>query len=108
MASKKLVFALIVLLVFILGSCAASEISWSMRDSNDSDALRQLTGLPSVAVGNLNPSARNPGVEVFCTGLYDVPGGYCNYFSMGTPFVDFKMATNFTVTNNSTLNGSGK
>ncbi len=42
-------------------------------------------GLSSVAVGNLNPSARNPGIELLCTGLYDVPGGYCNYFTLGVP-----------------------
>jgi hypothetical protein len=31
-----------------------------------------------------------------CTGLYDVPGGYCSYFSLGVSFINFTMADNFT------------
>jgi hypothetical protein len=61
-----------------------------------------------LAVGNLNPSARNPGVELLCTGLYDVPGGYCNYFTMGVPSTNFSVPTSFTVVNNLNENGSGK
>jgi hypothetical protein len=90
------IFAIAILLAFVFISCAASEISWSMKKNNEA-SLRFVVGLPSVAVGNLSPSARNPGVEVLCTGLYDVPGGYCNYFSMGIPFIGFPMATNFTI-----------
>jgi hypothetical protein len=96
MRSKVLIYAIAILLTFVFVSCAVSEISWSIKE-NKTDSLRYLVGLPSVAVGNLSPSARNPGVEVLCTGLYDVPGGYCNYFSMGVPFITFPMATNFTV-----------
>jgi hypothetical protein len=84
-----------VLLAFVFLSCALSEISWSMKEDTP-DALRQVVGLPSVAIGNLNPSARNPGLELLCTGLYDVPGGYCNYFALGVPFINFTMAGNFT------------
>jgi hypothetical protein len=53
-----------------------------------------------VAVGNLNPSARNPGLELLCTGMYDVPGGYCYYNAWGVPFAGFPMATNFTIIGN--------
>ncbi len=94
-----------VLLAFVFLSCALSELSWAAKE-NSTDSLRQIVGLPSVAVGNLSPSARNPGLELLCTGLYDVPGGYCNYFTLGVSFIDFPMATNFTVVENST--GSGK
>ena len=96
MKSKTMIFAIALLLAFVFVSCVASEVSWSQKENNV-DSLHQVVGLPSVAVGNLSPAARNPGVEVLCTGLYDVPGGYCNYFSMGTPYISFPMATNFTV-----------
>jgi hypothetical protein len=102
--SKVLISAIAVLLVFVFVSCIASEISWSIKE-NHRDSLRYVVGLPSVAVGNLGPSSRNPGVEVLCTGLYDVPGGYCSYFSMGVPFTSFPMASNFTVIDNLTEDG---
>jgi hypothetical protein len=95
MKLKVLIYAAAILLTFVFVSCAVSEISWSIKE-NDADSLRYIVGLPSVAVGNLSPAARNPGVEVLCTGLYDVPGGYCNYFSMGVPFINFPMG-NITV-----------
>ncbi len=96
MNSRILIFIIAVLLTFVFVSCAISELSWSTKENN-ADSLRYVVGLPSVAVGNLDPAARNPGVEVLCTGLYDVPGGYCNYFSMGVPYTNFPMASNFTV-----------
>jgi hypothetical protein len=88
-----------VLVLFVALASIASEISWSDK-AEDSSSLRQLVGLPSVAIGNLNPSARNPGLEVFCTSLYDTPGGYCAYFAPGVPFITFKMADNITVSGN--------
>jgi hypothetical protein len=99
MRSRFLIYLVALLLTFVFVSCTLSEISWSIKD-NKPDLLRQALGLPSVAVGNLSPSARNPGVELLCTGLYDVPGGYCNYFTLGVSFTDFPMATNFTVISN--------
>ena len=63
MKSKILILAIALLLTFVFVSCIASEISWSMKENNP-DSLRYVVGLPSVAVGNLSPSARNPGVEV--------------------------------------------
>jgi hypothetical protein len=104
MASKLIIYSIVVLLSFVFVSCALSEISWSIKENNP-DPLRQAVGLPSVAVGNLSPAARNPGVELLCTGLYDVPGGYCNYFSMGVPFIYFPMARNFTIIGNLTESG---
>ena len=104
MKSRTMIYVLTLLLVFVFGSCVVSEIFWSMKENN-SDSLRQIVGLPSLAVGNLNPSARNPGVEFLCTGLYDVPGGYCNYFTMGVPFTNFSMPTDFTVVNNFSESG---
>jgi hypothetical protein len=93
---RTLLFLVAVLTVFVSLACVVSEISWRTKESAP-DALRQTVGLPSVAVGNLNPSARNPGLEPLCTGLYDVPGGYCSYFALGVPYINFTMARNFTV-----------
>lgn len=104
MNSKVMIYVIAILLTFVFVSCALSEISWSIKENNP-NSLRQVVGLASVAVGNLNPSARNPGVELLCTGLYDVPGGYCYYFSSGVPFITFPMATNFTVISNFTEGG---
>ena len=92
----KLLILVAILLCFVFVSCVLNQVSWSINE-NRNDSLRSFVGLPSIAVGNLSPSARNPGVEVLCTGLYDVPGGYCNYFSMGVPYIYFPVATNFTV-----------
>jgi hypothetical protein len=95
----KTIFTLLAgLLIFIFVSCAVSEISWSQ--GNNSDILRQLVGLPSFAVGNLNPSARNPGLELFCTSLYDSPGGYCYYFTSGVPSYNFTIYANITLDGN--------
>ncbi len=105
MNQRVTIYIIALLLAFVVGSCIVSEISWSNKE-NTPDSLRQIVGLPSVAVGNLNPSARNPGVELLCTGLYDVPGGYCNYFTLGVPFTNFSNPTGFTVVNN--FNESGK
>jgi hypothetical protein len=107
MNSRIVIYVTAILLAFVLGSCVVSEISWSTKD-NTQDSLHQMVGLPSLAVGNLNPSARNPEVELLCTGLYDVPGGYCNYFTMGVPPTNFSVPTSFTVVNNLNESGSGK
>jgi hypothetical protein len=95
MKTKTLLVATVALLTFVSLSCLVSEISWSEK-VNSSDSLRQLVGLPSIAIGNLNPSARNPGLELFCTSLYDVPGGYCYYFAPGVPVTNFTIVANIT------------
>jgi hypothetical protein len=87
---------LVALVVFVASSCAISETSWA-RKENAPDNLRSTVGLSSLAIGNLSPAARNPGLEGFCTGLYDVPGGYCSYFTPGA-VAPYSMATaNITV-----------
>jgi hypothetical protein len=75
--------AIFVLAVFIASSCLQSELAWA-NITNNPQPLRQLTGLPSLAVGNLSPATRNPGLET-CTSFYDVPGGFCSYYAPGAP-----------------------
>jgi len=101
MKNRTIFATTLLLLVFVSLSCLVSELSWSAKISSP-DPLRQLIGLPSLAVGNLNPSARDPGLEFLCVSLYDVPGGYCYYFTSGVP------ATNFTVTSTITQNVTGR
>jgi hypothetical protein len=93
---KNKFFILIALLmVSIAASCIFSETSWSIKSSSQ-DNLRKMIGLSSLAVGNLNPAARNPGLEVLCTSLYDVPGGYCSYFTQGVAPLNLTLACNVT------------
>ncbi len=95
MKNRVILWATVGLLVFVTISCAISEFSWSAQVGKP-DALRQAVALPSVAIGNLNPSARNPGLEFFCTSLLDAPGGYCYYFTLGAPVVNFTIFANVT------------
>ena len=87
------------LMLLVLVSMGASEIFWSNK-KNTPDPIRELVCLPSISIGNLSPSARNPGLEMFCTGLYDNPGGYCSYFTGGVPFTGFPAYGNITVADN--------
>jgi len=96
MKSRTLVLMIVFLIALAFVASGLSEISWSIRE-NSPEVLRQTVGLPSTTVGNLNPSARNPGVEFLCTSLFDVPGGFCNYFTLGVPFTNFTVVGNFTV-----------
>jgi hypothetical protein len=84
--------------MFVSLSCIASEVSWANKEKVV-DPTRELVRLPSVAIGNLSPAARNPGLEIFCTGLYDTPGGYCTYFTDGVPFTGFPPGGNITAIN---------
>jgi hypothetical protein len=88
MKSGTILIILAALIAIIAVACIASETSWSTK-ANSPDTLRQSVGLPSVAIGNLNPAARNPGLEFLCTGLNDAPGGYCFYFTNGVPYSNF-------------------
>ena len=96
MRTRTILILVAVLLTVVLASCVVSEIAWLGKEDSP-DPLRQLLGLPSIAVGNLSPAARNPGLEFFCTGLYDIPGGYCSYFTDGVPFINFKFGGNVTL-----------
>ena len=95
MRPRIILFAVAALVTFISVSCFASEVSWANKEEA-ADLTRELVRLPSIAIGNLSPSARNPGLETLCTGLFDVPGGYCSYFTPGVFFV-IPLGTNITV-----------
>jgi len=99
--ARTILLAIAALVTFVSISCFASEVSWANRE-NAVDPIRELVGLPGIAIGNLSPSARNPGLEIFCTGLYDTPGGYCSYFTDGVPFTGFPSGGNITVINKDT------
>ncbi len=90
-----IILSVAALVMIVAACCAASEISWAKKEKAV-DPTRELVGLPSIAVGNLNPAARNPGLEILCTGLYDIPGGYCTYFTSGLPFAGFPQGGNIT------------
>ena len=95
MRPRVILFAVAALVTFVSVSCFASEISWANKEKA-ADPTRKLVGLPSIAIGNLSPAARNPGLEILCTGLFDVPGGYCSYFTPGVPLF-FPPGANITV-----------
>jgi len=86
----------VALMIYVFLSCLISEASWVAKEKT-TDSLRELVGLPSLSAGNLSPAIRNPGLEMLCTGLYDVPGGYCNYFTLGVSFINFTTNWNITV-----------
>jgi hypothetical protein len=96
MKNRIILILLGALLALIAVSCVASQISWLAKE-NAFDSTREVVGLPSIAIGNLSPSARVPGLELLCTGLYDSPGGYCGYFTDGVPFIGFPTGGNITV-----------
>ncbi len=55
--TRTMLAATTAMLVFVFLSCLASELSWSNKEDSSS-SMRQLIGLPSIAIGNLNPSAK--------------------------------------------------
>ena len=96
MKGKRIGLLIGVLLFFVIISCTLSELNWLNKEIS-SDPVREIVGLPSIAVGNLNPAARNPGLEILCTGLYDSPGGYCSYYTNGVPFIKYTIGGNISV-----------
>jgi hypothetical protein len=82
--------------VLIIASYAISELNWTLKEQKQ-ESLRRIIGLPSIAVGNLSPAERNPGLEMICTGLNDQPGGYCYYYTSGVPFEDYQYFPNITL-----------
>ena len=96
MKGKTIGLIIGVLLFFVVISCILSELNWLNKEIT-LDPILEIVGLPSIAVGNLNPAARNPGLEILCTGLFDSPGGYCSYYSNGVPFIQFTIGGNITV-----------
>jgi hypothetical protein len=94
--TRTVLLFVVMLPLIVLISCAASEMAWINKEDSQS-SFHKVLGLPSITVGNLNPASRNPSLELFCTGIYDVPGGYCGYYSSGVPFDDFKFLANITL-----------
>jgi len=95
MKEKIVPLTLLFSIVFNLIACVQSEMSWTNKE-NSPQPLRQVVGLPNIAVGNLNPAARSPGLEVLCISFYDVPGGYCHYFAPGAPYSVLPRSKNLT------------
>jgi hypothetical protein len=94
--SRNILIILAILLTVVFTSCYFNEIAWRNKE-NTLDPVRLSLRMSSLAIGNLSPSARNPGLEFFCTGLYDTPGGYCSYFTDGVPFINFRFGGNITL-----------
>lgn len=82
MKHSRLILLLSALITFVVLSSIQSELSWAARDAAP-NLERQAAQLPNIAVGNLSTYIRSGGLEVMCTSLYDVPGGYCFYFTPG-------------------------
>ena len=85
MKGRTILIITLFFMTLVAIACVQSELSWLSKE-NSPQNLRQLIGLPSIAVGNLSPAARNPGLEIFCASFYDVPGGFCQYFTQGVPY----------------------
>lgn len=96
MKGRTIGFLIGALLFVVVFSCVLSELEWLNKESAP-DPIREIVRLPSIAVGNLNPAARNPGLEILCTGLFDSPGGYCGYYTNGVPFIHYTIGGNISV-----------
>ncbi|MGQ9759008.1 MAG: hypothetical protein ACUVQ5_00315 [Candidatus Methanomethylicaceae archaeon] len=55
-------------------TCVSNQMLWQTREYHTE--LREIIGLPSIAIGTNYEGTRNPLLEVFVRPLYDVPGGY--------------------------------
>ena len=75
-----IILSVAALVMIVAACCAASEISWAKKE--------KTIYPPGIS--------RNPGLEILCTGLYDIPGGYCTYFTSGLPFAGFPQGGNIT------------
>ena len=85
---KSVLVVLVVCVAVVISSCALSEASWAVAFRSPQPLLK-VTGLPSIAFGDLSNAARSPGLEMLATCFYDEPGAYCQYFTPGTPLVNF-------------------
>ena len=99
MTDRFMLLLAFLLTLLVLICCLASELSWTYKDQ-EAETLRGIIGLPSLAIGNLSPAARNPGLEMICTSLFDLPGGYCYYYEIGVPFEDNQYFGNITLKGN--------
>ncbi len=65
----------IALTVAISAISFVDEAGW--RDGGGSAmAIREVVGLPSIAIGTNYEGTRNPLLEMYVRPLYDIPGGY--------------------------------
>ena len=94
----------LILTVLVLLSCLFNELYWESSIQNPVKAdVRKTIGLPSIAIGTNYGATRNPLLEVYCTALYDMPGGYCYIFIasfVGWPMQDpeyFKTVPGFNL-----------
>jgi hypothetical protein len=82
--------ALIMFVTTISIATLDEQVHVSYRDNSQAKVdLRQVIGLPSIAIGTSQGATRNPLLEVYCTSLYDLPGGYC--YAIAATFVDTPM-----------------
>jgi len=98
--------AALIMLVVVIFLAAVSEQSQTTTRSTElaRTGLRDLIGLPSIAIGTGYGATRNPLLEIYCTSLYDLPGGYCYIVTasfIDTPLRDpryFKTVPGFNMT----------
>jgi hypothetical protein len=87
---KRIVLVPVLAIVFtasLLAVCAQSELGWASRTYDNK--LREVIGLPSIAIGTNYEGTRNPLLEIFVRSLYDVPGGHD--YVVTSSFIDTPM-----------------
>ena len=68
----------LILTIMVFALCFINELSWAVLGQSEArKTVREVIGLPSIALGTNYGATRNPLLEVYCTSLYDMPGGYC-------------------------------
>ena len=81
---KTLTLLAVVLTSVVLTSSIYSELEWNEKAQSDrTNNIRRIVGIPSIAIGTLSTAQRNPMVEMYCTSFYDAPGSYCAYYTTG-------------------------
>jgi len=81
---KTLTLLAVVLTSVVLTSSVYSELGWNVKAQSDrTNSIRRIVGIPSIAIGTLSIAQRNPMVEMYCTSFYDAPGSYCAYYTTG-------------------------
>ena len=81
---KTLILLAVVLTSVVLTSSVYSELEWNVKTQSDrTNSIRRIVGIPSIAIGTLSTAQRNPMVEMYCTSFYDAPGSYCAYYTTG-------------------------
>ncbi len=76
----------LILMSFLIVAYVLNEQDWSKKRVSEENEIRAIIGLPSIALGTKYGATRNPLLELYCTSLYDLPGGYC--YIMSASFID--------------------